>query len=681
MTARSTTSLLNENTRKAIEQQRKQSKPRQHQQQQQQQRQHQQRQHQQRQHQQRQHQQRQHQRQQHQQHYNGNQIARKMMDSPQLDGSPSGGGDVDGGGKAGNNMISPGDSNSDTSSISSGTPSTKSSSPSSPFHWMEVALISGEKLTVPNYSPETLQVEEMREMVADEVSLLRKRPVLPEFLILSGRRKKEEVEEQNNINKEDRKRSENNSCNSEEEEESEDDLEVLEDLSLICSEYCPTKFVVGIPPENLLERGERTVTNARARKVKTALRDAIKQNDVPRIQFMLACGETGEAQKLWAQRFGLNVVDERNETVLHTAARGGFLKSCQLLLEKAPTKMTETTNDAEVDYVRDNKQNKVRFLHASYPVVCTSRKKRHDTTKTTTTTIDTSGGGPPVEGCTALHIAAENGHVDVCEFFLQQSDNNNNNSDNNLIGGKFKFCHKAINFQSTVSGNTALHLAAEKNSEVCNVFLESGKFIGANVQNNEGYTALHMAAAVGRVDVCKTLLETDKFTAVNVANKEGWTALHLAASGNRPDVCKILLESDKFTAANMQNKDGWTALHVAACSSCADVCKTLLESDKFIAAKVQNGEGGTALHVAAACSRVDVCKILLQSGAFLSAYQHVRNVEGKTAFHIRSTIHPHKLADVTRAMIDFGDFDEFGNSRKGAASSGVFNKTKEKEAI
>lgn len=142
------------------------------------------------------------------------------------------------------------------------------------------------------------------------------------------------------------------------------------------------------------------------------------------------------------------------------------------------------------------------------------------------------------DGGTALHRAAENGHVDVVMLLLHKGAD--------------------INFQKKKQRLTALHLAAlNGHSAVVKSLLQEGA--QADLQDDDGWTALHVAAWTGKIVVINVLLE---FVDVHQQGKDGVTALHCAAGQGRRDVVEMLIER----GADVNTKDayGWTALHWAS---------------------------------------------------------------------------------------------------------------------
>lgn len=88
-------------------------------------------------------------------------------------------------------------------------------------------------------------------------------------------------------------------------------------------------------------------------------------------------------------------------------------------------------------------------------------------------------------GCTPLHRAAEQGHLDVCKFLQSKGAD--------------------INFQDRGKGWTPLLLSAlHGRVEVCKFLLTCGADVKS--RNCYGESSLHMAAQPGHVELVKMLL-------------------------------------------------------------------------------------------------------------------------------------------------------------------------------
>jgi ankyrin repeat protein len=94
-----------------------------------------------------------------------------------------------------------------------------------------------------------------------------------------------------------------------------------------------------------------------------------------------------------------------------------------------------------------------------------------------------------------------------------------------------------------------------------------------NVRNNGGRTALHVAAANGRVEFIRWLIESG--ADVVAEDEERWTALHLAAeNGHAVVVCLLIVLGADVIA---EDKKGRAALHFAARNGHEMAVKLLLK--------------------------------------------------------------------------------------------------------
>ena len=132
------------------------------------------------------------------------------------------------------------------------------------------------------------------------------------------------------------------------------------------------------------------------------------------------------------------------------------------------------------------------------------------------------------------------------------------------------------------------------------------------IADDEGLTALHLAARQGDLIVVQELLKAgaDPLSTTD----RGRTALHLAAAfGGGAAVLAALLDAD--TPIDAPDEDGATPLHlaIAACRS-EDALFALIDSGADVDAP--DNDGRTPLHIAAAeCNALDPYIVLLQSEA------------------------------------------------------------------
>lgn len=139
-------------------------------------------------------------------------------------------------------------------------------------------------------------------------------------------------------------------------------------------------------------------------------------------------------------------------------------------------------------------------------------------------------------GKTALHLAAENGHMEICDILLR---------------------NKAFINSKTKLGVTPLHLACmQGHNKVVTLLVQAHKastdattsvsrdypirLLLVALFFQEGRTSLHLAAQNGQLAVCNVLIGLG--ANANAKDSRGQTPLHLAAESDHPDIVKLFLK-------------------------------------------------------------------------------------------------------------------------------------------
>lgn len=125
--------------------------------------------------------------------------------------------------------------------------------------------------------------------------------------------------------------------------------------------------------------------------------------------------------------------------------------------------------------------------------------------------------------------------------------------------------------RTDISGNTALHLAAEKGHiGIVQLLLDSG--IDINAANKDSQTCLHIAVAQDNLSMAGLLLE--KGAVADAKNDLGQNALHLAVEkGNTALVGLVLDYAKDFTARDCL---GQTAFHRAVAMGWEEIVRVML---------------------------------------------------------------------------------------------------------
>ncbi|KAJ3487461.1 hypothetical protein NLG97_g6407 [Lecanicillium saksenae] len=155
------------------------------------------------------------------------------------------------------------------------------------------------------------------------------------------------------------------------------------------------------------------------------------------------------------------------------------------------------------------------------------------------------------------------------------------------------------------SGFNALMIAAKslgQDESSVRSLLDSGK-ISINAVNNDGQTAISLAAASGNREIVRMLLEMPNIDP-NRADNSGLQPVAYALQRGKIEVMEMLMASDKV------NADTGVLFRLACEHTNTNVLKTLLGLDKA-EWSTTDANGSSWLHTAASHGRTDIVKILL----------------------------------------------------------------------
>ena len=220
------------------------------------------------------------------------------------------------------------------------------------------------------------------------------------------------------------------------------------------------------------------------------------------------------------------------------------------------------------------------------------------------------------DGSNCLHIAALNGHLNLCK--------------------KLKDKHYFDVDMANKNGRTAIHCSAIYGSnELFKYFADVGADI--NCKTNGGWNCLHFAAREGHLKLCKILIDQYKFD-VHMATNDDWTVLHCSVKSGDFELFSYFL--DKKVEIYCKTKNMENILHLSSQDGHFDICEFVLkhftEDYKYNNSKMQyalNGKsyrsqifykfdtiflhamddkGNTYLHLAAEGNHAKVCELLLR---------------------------------------------------------------------
>ena len=175
----------------------------------------------------------------------------------------------------------------------------------------------------------------------------------------------------------------------------------------------------------------------------------------------------------------------------------------------------------------------------------------------------------------------------------------------------------------------------------------------AGLLNNDGLTALMIAALLNRMAVAKLLLKRESFFIAEHFSMGGWrfsdcTALMLGAARGSVDVCRLLRPIE----GRIQTPKGWTALMYAA--GCRQIATTTLllqvEAGLYTNELSIFGCGFTALMSAAYNDSQDTCRLLVTREANMFTAQTNKKFPGWSALVFAAAVYS---PSCTKILIEY----------------------------
>ena len=192
------------------------------------------------------------------------------------------------------------------------------------------------------------------------------------------------------------------------------------------------------------------------------------------------------------------------------------------------------------------------------------------------------------DGCSSLHFAAHDGYTDVINELFQHQELKKNYADKNgrlpihyaAQNGHFKAVELlVINGQDYKAGDkkgsTPLHLAAYCGHLSILNYLMKQEGVVADVLNIHGRTPFHCACQEGSMQVVEALISKYSANAKLEDYEKGITPLHLAAGNGHLDIVKFLCNENRCVIEAV-DKIGRTPLHAACSHGHHEVAKYLV---------------------------------------------------------------------------------------------------------
>ena len=220
------------------------------------------------------------------------------------------------------------------------------------------------------------------------------------------------------------------------------------------------------------------------------------------------------------------------------------------------------------------------------------------------------------KGITPLHLAAAEGHLEICKQMLKVIEPENDE------------CIDDLNPKDN-EGSTPLHYSAlNGHMSICRLLLRNlvlkDLLVDINPKNKFGFTPLHFAEKNGHLPIVEMFIHNIDDLKVTDGNK--LTPMHFAAKNGYLEVAKMLLK--KMKIKNPKDVQGITPLHLAANAGKSAIFQLIYDQIPKTE-KEQNPPddfGNTPLHFAVRSGRVAICAIIFKNVEFV----HPANKRGKT---------------------------------------------------
>ena len=196
------------------------------------------------------------------------------------------------------------------------------------------------------------------------------------------------------------------------------------------------------------------------------------------------------------------------------------------------------------------------------------------------------------EGMNCLHVAALNGHLNLCKLLINE--------------------HK---FDAHVTDSrewTALHCSVQNgNIDLVNLFAIANMTTDIHLKTNDGVNCLHIAANCGHLNLCKALINNHNFN-VDITANNGWSSLHLSGKNGSYELVKFF--TDKSANLYHKTNDGMNCLHIASLNGHLTLCKMFLDNHEFDVHMSDNNEW-IPLHFSAKNGSFELFSYLLDKGS------------------------------------------------------------------
>ncbi|XP_048141235.1 protein ACCELERATED CELL DEATH 6-like [Rhodamnia argentea] len=276
----------------------------------------------------------------------------------------------------------------------------------------------------------------------------------------------------------------------------------------------------------------------------------------------------------------------------------------------------------------------------------------------------------------SLHWAVENGHIDACNELLRKQNSHMDTALHCAVRGDHDWVVKLLVEEApqlcditNAADESPLYLAIYRGRlDIIEVILGASS-LSSSHKGPRGLTPLHVAVKCP-LTIWRKILEK-RPEMIREGDDIGWTPLHYAASMGKVEAVRLLLQHDTSGAYDL-DKDGQSALHIAACLGYRHVIDEIVRSCPD-AWDIRNLKGQTALHAAAMGGRVFVVMYILRRPN-LEYLIKEQDTNGNTALHLAAL---HKKYIIIYRLARDKRVDRFATNKDHMTALDIFSVHKE----
>ncbi|KAF8775477.1 hypothetical protein HU200_004902 [Digitaria exilis] len=247
-------------------------------------------------------------------------------------------------------------------------------------------------------------------------------------------------------------------------------------------------------------------------------------------------------------------------------------------------------------------------------------------------------GGKNDAGDTALHVAARHGHGETVEVLMKLAPELASEVNGvavsplylAVISRSVRAVEAIVGYRDASAAGpmsqNALHAAVLQSSEIVSLLLRWRPSLVNDLDHNKS-SPLHFASSDGDCSIIEEILTHAPSSSAYLQDNEGLSALHVAAKmGNKPAV-QLLLQFYP-ASAGIRDNHGRSFLHAAALQGHSSIVSQVIKNRMLEnLLNQQDREGNTALHLAVEAGEYGVVSKLLSSG---KVQVHLMNNAGYT---------------------------------------------------